>query len=168
MARLVLLLGALLFAVGCAGYRITGPGGEDGYVVYEPEPYVLVKPVFAADATFRGWEATIEYLPNRSRPYRVRAWGGLGKGDFKFTYEKGWMLTSTQAAMDNTEVLKSIASFLPKPEDYLAMLRDGNGDEPPAREPRLDLPRLFRIEWDCQGRVTGLTEVPVTPRPSGS
>ena len=113
MRRGLLVLAGLL-VTACAGYSITGPDGQDGYVVYEPEPYVLVKPVYAGTGVVTGYSAEITWLPNRSHPYRVRAWGGLGKGNFTFTYKDGWMLTDLTADIDNTQILTAIVDLLPQ------------------------------------------------------
>ena len=148
MAGVVLLVTILVG--GCAGYCIQDvKTGVDGYVIYEPWPYVQVSYTFN-EGEVSGATMAVIYLPNRAKGYRVKSWSGFGKADFKFDFKDGWMLTGLHDKSDNTEVLKTLASFIPKPDAL-------RGDIDAAMEPH-----LYKVEFGCDGGVSGLTQVPVS------
>lgn len=162
MRNLGLAVVAALLA-GCAGYSITGPDGRDGYTVYEPYPYLLVTPTRVEGAAHVGdpklvtWTAEIIYLPDRSRPYRIKTWAGFGKADFTFTFEHGWMLKGIQDKSSNEAVLKALTDLMPSPTDLLERNATGAGTATDFR------PRLYRLEFDARGRVCGMVEVKDAP-----
>ena len=78
---------------------------------------------------------------------------GLGKADFQFDFENGWMLKGIHDQSDNTELLKTIASFIPKP--------DGAAGGAPKEPTDCDHPCLYSLEYDGFGRVCNLRLVNV-------
>src|SRR5436190_13981370 len=87
----------LLLTAACAGYEIIpvapadlvtwGAAAKDGYIIYEPDPYLRI-----VQATVDGKltaSADIIYLPNRNRPYRVSTYALLATADIKLTYNEG-------------------------------------------------------------------------------
>src|SRR5262245_45462755 len=106
-------VGAALLA-GCAGYSVQRDGQGPGYDVYTPEPYLLRKPLRDGNGKLSGFDFAVVWLPNYSKRYRVHAWSGLGKGDFKFTFDEGWQLTSIEADLDNTKILEQLVDLTKK------------------------------------------------------
>ena len=144
------LLVTILLA-GCAGYSVRDEAtGREGYVVYEPWPYVLMSEVKD------GYKFEVVYLPNRSRPFRVRSWAGFGKADFEFTFEQGWKFTGLKDKSENTAVLEAMSGLL-TPLITAKALAPG--------EPKVEQPKVFlyRLDFDNCGRVCGLTPVTASP-----
>jgi len=149
-AVLGISVGAMLLA-GCAGYCITDEAtGKEGYVCYQPYPYLLTTPKVSGEKVV-AWEGSIIYLPNYTRPMRVRAWSGLGKANFKFTFKDGWMLTNIEADMDNTKILEAMVGLIPE----MPKLAESTGSVQ-------DEARLYRIDFDSRGRACGVTQVSLT------
>ena len=151
----VILCGLL---TSCAGYCISDiETGQKGYIVYEPEPYILRTPDVNDKGRLEGWNFETVYFPNRKRGYRVTTWAGFGKADFTFEFENGWMLKGIQDKSDNTAVLSAISDLIPKPTDLLGA--GVEGDVTPAMKPDWFKPQLYRFEYDECGRIAGVSEV---------
>jgi len=143
-----LIMGGLLLAA-CAGYSIRDEqSGKQGYVVYEPWPHILRSATTSNAGRLTGYKFQVVYLPNRARPYRVRSWSGLGKADFQFNFQDGWMLTGLHDKGDNTGVLEALSALVPT----LPGLENAGG------VPQVE-PVLYRMEFDSCGRVSGLTPI---------
>ena len=111
-AAAILYCIALFCLASCAGYDIQPAkikpdwsSNDEGYVIYEPKPYLRVSvtqtkdgPVYASD---------IAYLPNLARPYRVTTWCFLAKADITFGLTNGWMLTNVASKVDTTDMAKT-------------------------------------------------------------
>jgi hypothetical protein len=107
--KLALLLSSLLIASGCAHYDIDAIGsagyqsGHEGYVCYEPDPYLAVLPMIDKDGKPTDqMNIQLVWLPNYDRAYRVTSTAGLSKADFAFTFQNGWMLTAVNDKADNS------------------------------------------------------------------
>jgi hypothetical protein len=133
-----------LVAGGCAGYTIRENGTGDGYDVYRPEPYLLVTP------GAKGPDATIVWLPNFDRRYRVDTWNVLGKADFTFAIEDGWRLERISDQSDNTRV----------PAELIELVKKSIRPETLALSGSV---QLFRIVYGNDGTVRGLKLVPFEP-----
>jgi hypothetical protein len=119
--------GSIAFAAslaGCAGYTVqamkpdgSGKNGPSGYTVYEPKPYILRTPILDDKAVLKGYQFSVVYLPNYSKPYRVRSYNFLAKSDIQFTFKDGWMLTNVADKSDNTtitsDLIKAAQALLP-------------------------------------------------------
>lgn len=111
MYKKLLLLFILLSFVGCAGYSIKPQWDKNlssGYQVYAPHPHLLVNTTIANNMVTQ--TASIIYLPDYSKPYKVRTWNFLGKADFSFTFDQGWNLTAISDKSDNTAATKEFAN----------------------------------------------------------
>ena len=152
MHRMTWALCALLLA-SCAGYCIQDEAtGRKGYVVYEPWPHVVQTATAYKNGSLGGYRFEVVYLPNRARPYRITSWSGLGKADFEFDFEHGWMLRGIHDKGDNTALLEALTGILPETPSLEAA---PDGGLPP--------PVLYRLEFDDEGQVCGLTPVAFTP-----
>lgn len=151
LTRSSLALCALLLG-SCAGYCIEDEArGTQGYVVYEPWPYVVQTATAYKNGSLGGYRFEVVYLPNRARPYRITSWSGFGKADFEFDFENGWMLRGVHDRGDNTGLVEALAGLLPE-APALEVAPDG-GLPPPV---------LYRVEFDAGGHVSGLAPVAFT------
>lgn len=156
---------------GCAGYSVQKDGQGTGYDVYAPDPYLLRSPITNNAGEISGFKFEVVWLPNYQRRYRVHSWTGLGKADFTFNYDKGWMLTQTVDKSDNTKVLDSLVDLTKHliPANPFAISTDGAGTRAVVKlagEPDGGLkiaslaPVLYRIEFDeVAGCCVGLKPV---------
>jgi hypothetical protein len=140
---------------GCASYRVTRDLKGDGYVVYRPEPYLLVSYSKTGEKEMTT-TATVVWLPNYHEGYRVESRSGwFGKADFKFTFVDGWMLTGVEDRGDNSE-------FAGKLLDVIKSTVPGQAKPGVAvmRAPGLPPVELWRFVFDEQtGEFTGLQQV---------
>lgn len=138
-----LLLATLTTA--CAGYNVSpiDPDGmkswgtgDDGYVIYEPDPYLRV-----VRTTVDGKEqvaADIVYLPNKQRPYRVSTYAWLATADIKLTYRDGWLLTNAESNVDTASVAKAVIEAV---GDSVSLFTD-------EREPSSTTVTFYRLKFD--------------------
>lgn len=137
----------LLFAIlGCAEYSIKKGGTGDGYDVYRPEPYLLIPPQGAKDAS----APKIIWLPNYNERYRITTWNVLAKADFTFNFADGWQLTSISDKSDNTTIAKGLVDILSKSVKEGAVALSGNT-------------QLYKIIFGSDGSAVGLKFVPFVP-----
>jgi hypothetical protein len=141
---------------GCAGYSITPDTRGNGYVVYRPEPYLLVSYSTSGDSKNPTvtTTASIVYLPNFRYPYRVESHSNLGKADFKFTFDDGWRLTGVEDRGDNSDlagkVLDIIKSSVPGPKSLASLMQ--------GPQPSFD---LYGFEFDEKtGAAVRLKKLP--------
>ncbi len=150
---------------GCAGYTIQKDGTGAGYDVYGSHPYLVATQVTdergKQTATF-----AVTYLPDYSRRYRVSSSAGLGKSEFTFEFENGWMLKKITDKADNTAVPAAITSLVGLAKTTLggpapAAARRVEPEAPPFEEPEREPPApiLYRIEFDDCGKIAGLTRI---------
>lgn len=158
MKRTPLALFAFLPAAACAGYDIVpvapsavaewaktgGPG--DGYVIYEPEPYLQVV-LTPAEGGKLAATASIVYLPNRQRPYRVDTYAFLATADIKLAYRDGWMLTNADSNVDTTGVAKAVLEAVGE----IKPLAVAGGT--------VGTVQLYRFDFGDDGRVRALVRV---------
>lgn len=126
------------------GFNIALNGEGQGYDVYKPEPYLLVKP--SADSADK-LGAEIVWLPNYSQRYRIKTWNFLGKADFEFDIENGWKLTKISDKSDNTAIPSKVL-------DILQQSIKGR----PAASPQKTV--LYRFVYNEKGEFVGLKPVP--------
>ena len=134
------LLGMYLLS-GCAGYSITHNGDGDGYDVYRPEPYLMIKPGEKALV------AEIVWLPNYNERYRIDTWNFLGKADFQFDMGDGWKLTKISDKSDNTAVASKLLDVVQKATRPETISLTGGV-------------KLFRLVYNEKGEFVGLKNVP--------
>jgi hypothetical protein len=132
--------GSILF--GCAGYSISHNGNGEGYDVYRPEPYLLVK------SSSKGRTAEIIWLPNYSERYRIDSWNIFGKADFQFVIEDGWKLTKISDKSDNTAVPSKLVNVLEKATESGTIALTGED-------------QLFRLVYNKKGEFIKMVYVPV-------
>jgi hypothetical protein len=149
---------AFLPLAACAGYDIVpvapiaedkwaAPGSSDeGYLIYEPEPYLQVV-LTPADGGKLTATASVVYLPNRKRAYRVNTYTFLATADIKLTYRDGWMLTNADSSVDTSGIAKAVI-------EAAGGLKALTAADAPA-----GTVKLFRFEFGADGRVSKLTEV---------
>ena len=143
-----LFLGPWAGLAGCAGYCINADGTGPGYDVYTPEPYILVLPGKSASGRDTS-QASLVWLPNYSKRYRIHTWNFLAKAEFKFDIENGWLLTGIEDRIDTTTLPAALLDTLEKTIPYML-----GGVAEPA---------LYRIVFDEEsGSVTGLERTAVT------
>lgn len=137
---------------GCAGYSIVRDGDGDGYDVYAPAPYLLMVTSEGQDGK-KVTQATVEWLPDYSKRYRISSWNVFGKADFAFEIAHGWQLTSIEDKSDNTSI----------PEKLLDLV----ATKAQARSPDQSLGfQLFKIVFDERtGNPVKLLEVKPDPTP---
>lgn len=159
--------GSIAFAAslaGCAGYTVqamkpdgSGKNGPSGYTVYEPKPYILRTPILDDKAVLKGYQFSVVYLPDYSRPYKVRTQNFLAKSDIQFTFKDGWMFTNIADKSDNT----TIASDLIKAAQ--AILPGLRGIDGAANATSDTVPVLYEIEFSREnGQIIALREVVAT------
>jgi hypothetical protein len=104
-----LILGAI-WLMGDSSITYKGADGptadEEGYSVYEPEPYLLVSNQKSGE-----WKYSIVWLPSMKKRYLVDTKPGFGKDTFDFKFNEGWRLDSLKQTGDNTELLKQVAAL---------------------------------------------------------
>lgn len=143
-----LLLASWIDLTGCAGYSITANGTGPGYDVYTPEPYILVLPGRSASGRDTS-QASLIWLPNYSKRYRIHTWNLLAKADFKFDIEDGWLLTGIEDSTDTTKIPAAVLETL---EEAVPFKLSGTAE-----------PALYRIVFDAEsGSVTGLERASIT------
>jgi len=138
---LLILIGFTML-YGCAGYRIRLNGQGDGYDVYRPEPYLLIKPEKETNT------AEIIWLPNYSQRYRIKTWNFLGNADFIFGIQDGWQLTNISDKSDNTATASKLMDVVQKAVKEGAMAPTGSV-------------QLFRLIYNDNGEFIGLKLVPI-------
>lgn len=126
---------------GCAGYRIMLNGKGDGYDVYKPEPYLLIKPGKETST------AEIVWLPNYSKRYRIQTWNFLGKADFEFEIQDGWQLTKISDKSDNSAIASKLLDVAQKAAKEGTVALTGGV-------------QLFRLTYNEKGEFVGLKLVP--------
>ena len=145
---IALCLSPCVGLAGCAGYSINADGTGPGYDVYTPEPYILVLPGKSASGRDTS-QASLIWLPNYSKRYRIHTWNFLAKADFKFDIEDGWLLTGIEDRIDTTTLPAALLDTLEEATPYLLA---GTAE-----------PSLYRIVFDEEsGAVTGLERAAVT------
>ena len=146
---LLILIGFTILS-GCAGYSIKLNGTGNGYDVYRPEPYLLVKP--AADKI----DAEIIWLPNYSQRYRISTWNLLAKADFEFDIENGWKLTKIYDKSDNTTIPSKFLDVLQQTTKAAteALMKGEIVEEAPKVQPS-----LYRLVYNEKGEFIGLKEI---------
>ncbi len=152
-ATFVIVAVASVALVGCASYSITpfsDPATvKDGYMVYQPEPYLLGAPTVDKEGKVTGYGYQLVWLPNYHRGYSITTKNILAKADFTFTFTNGWQLASVAAKTENTAVMEKTIDALKEMLPKLAAMS--------AQE----APKLFRIVFSSKtGQVLGLKEVP--------
>lgn len=125
---------------GCAGYNITKNGTGDGYDVFRPEPYLMIKP------GEKGPVGEIVWLPNYNERYRIDTWNFLSKADFQFDITDGWKLTKISDKSDNTTLATKLLDVAQKSikEGTIALTGDV---------------LLFRLVYDEKGHFISLEQV---------
>ena len=144
MKHVLILITAIACAAtlpGCAGYSITHNGDGEGYDVYRPEPYLLIKP------SKQGPVAEIIWLPNYSERYRIDSWNFLGKADFQFEIDGGWKLTKISDKSDNTAVASKLMDVVEKATAPGTLALTGDVI-------------LFRLVYNEKGEFIGMQHVP--------
>lgn len=158
LARFTLV--PLLLTGACAGYDIIplrpgdaaisnwGVSPEDGYIIYEPHPYLRI--VQTTQDGKLSVAADIIYLPNRHRPYRVSTFAILATADIKLTYNDGWQLTNAQSNVDTASVAKAVVEAV---GGFASVLQET------APVQSTYSVRLFRLEFHDDGLLSSVEEV---------
>ncbi len=133
---------AFILTFGCAGYNITYKGDGDGYDVFRPEPYLIIKPGDKAQV------AEIIWLPNYKERYRIDTWNLFAKADFQFDLADGWRLTKISDKSDNAAIASKLFDVVQK----------ATKAEPISLT--CDI-QLFRLIFNDKGEFTGLKHLPV-------
>ncbi len=117
------------FLVGCASTVVhKDPGPHDrGVRFYRPKPYLFIQPFGEAKTTGAGDKAEtitkmsdtfvtmkLEWLPDFSEEYSIRAKTGIGKNETSFKLENGWNLTELNMKLDSEvpENITAVAKLL--------------------------------------------------------
>lgn len=125
---------------GCAGYNITKDGTGEGYDVFRPEPYLMIKP------GEKGPAGDIVWLPNFKERYRIDTWNFLSKADFQFDITDGWKLTKISDKSDNTTLAAKLLDVAQKSVKEGTIALTGEV-------------LLFRLVYDDNGHFINLEQV---------
>ena len=150
VVALLLIFIALCTLTSCAGYSITHNGEGEGYDVFRPEPYLLVRQGSSAKSA-----SEIIYLPNYSQRYRIHTWNFLAKADLKLDFQDGWCLKGITGKTDNTQIIAKLLDGIRKVTS------------PETIESLSGEVLLFRLVFDEKtGHFTGLQHVKLIETPS--
>ncbi|GLH69282.1 hypothetical protein GETHPA_08150 [Geothrix rubra] len=157
---------SLVFALGCAGVKITPispqralalhqtEANESGYVVYEPMVVVEItskEVCLKKDKDGKCTESIVQctagapfVLPDYRKPYLVDVKSGFGKSGADITITDGWRLGNIKDNSDNTAVLGSVQKLL---EGNLSgLLRAPSGLAPEKSTERPIPSGLYRVD----------------------
>lgn len=115
--RLMLLV---CVASGCATTTVTRdpPPWDKGIRYYRPKPYLLIKP--AENGSDEFVQISLEYLPDFSEEYSIRARAGLGINQTSVKLADGWNLVEIDQKLDaqfdeSLEAVGELVGNLPIP-----------------------------------------------------
>jgi len=148
MLRLVMLVTLGVLVSGCATAeikKIDPDSDAEGLRFFQPRPYLLVS-AKTVDSTSVEYTTEIVWLPDYSEAYVVKPSGRIGKADLTVTLTNGWNLTNFTLNRDASvptvvdETIGTLVSLLKPTEDFQEIQ-----------------PRLYRLDFDAKGHLTGLT-----------